>query len=128
MTNLNDSDIIYSNTTHVLPTPPPPPPSSNWNYSFSYFDPTNVNTFQEEDQYLLDADLADNLLICERLMMQELTNSEETSICTICQDDLELNQVVKRTPCKHIFHSRCLSTWLESNHTCPICRYQLPWD
>lgn len=131
ITDLNDSNIIYRNTTHGLPTPLPPPlppPPTNWNYSFSYFDSTDVDTFQEEDQYLLDADLVENLLICDRLMTQELTNSEETSICTICQDDLKLNQVVKRMPCKHIFHSRCLLTWLESNHTCPVYRYQLPWD
>jgi hypothetical protein len=39
--------------------------------------------------------------------------------------------IVKVNPCGHIFHSTCLSPWIDSkikndtNATCPVCRYIL---
>jgi E3 ubiquitin-protein ligase RNF115/126 len=29
-------------------------------------------------------------------------------------------------PCGHIYHPECLKPWLETNHTCPVCRFELP--
>jgi hypothetical protein len=26
------------------------------------------------------------------------------------------------TQCRHIFHSKCINQWLNTNSTCPICR------
>ena len=31
-----------------------------------------------------------------------------------------------KTPCAHIFHSRCLETWLEVKNECPYCRQRIP--
>ena len=31
-----------------------------------------------------------------------------------------------KTPCGHIFHSRCLETWLEVKNECPYCRQRIP--
>lgn len=28
-------------------------------------------------------------------------------------------------PCNHLFHDGCVSEWLHTNHTCPLCRYEL---
>lgn len=30
------------------------------------------------------------------------------------------------TPCGHIFHSRCLETWLDVKNECPYCRQKIP--
>ena len=30
------------------------------------------------------------------------------------------------TPCKHIFHTRCLESWLEVKNECPYCRQKIP--
>lgn len=30
------------------------------------------------------------------------------------------------TPCKHIFHSRCLESWMQYKLQCPVCRSPLP--
>lgn len=30
------------------------------------------------------------------------------------------------TPCRHIFHTACLETWMEMKNECPYCRNKIP--
>lgn len=42
--------------------------------------------------------------------------------CVFCLDPLKPNDMVRRLPCGHIFHSRCIMTWfLREHHNCPLC-------
>lgn len=43
-------------------------------------------------------------------------DSIECPICLEVQD-----KIIKRTPCAHDFCSNCITTWLSSHKTCPIC-------
>ena len=36
------------------------------------------------------------------------------------------NKPYMKTPCGHIFHTRCLETWLEIKNECPYCRQKIP--
>ncbi|GAO17272.1 uncharacterized protein UV8b_03818 [Ustilaginoidea virens] len=63
--------------------------------------------------------------------------------CAVCREDLQV-PVVKAgeeessvssvfarrlymvTPCRHIFHTACLESWLRFRLQCPICREELP--
>ena len=46
--------------------------------------------------------------------------------CSICLENFNDDDVVKRTNCKHFFHPECISKWvLKMKHTCPICRTSL---
>jgi len=45
--------------------------------------------------------------------------------CVICLKPWEENDVIKVTPCKHVFHEDCIRTWLHSATTCAICRFDL---
>ncbi|KAH7422596.1 hypothetical protein KP509_12G015900 [Ceratopteris richardii] len=48
--------------------------------------------------------------------------------CVVCLREFESGeqQQLKQLPkCKHIFHSSCISCWLSSHSTCPICRRNL---
>ena len=52
-------------------------------------------------------------------------NSADSS-CAICQEDFKKKENLKITPCDHIFHPKCISTWLEkecTRPTCPSCRH-----
>lgn len=45
--------------------------------------------------------------------------------CVICLGPWEENDVIKVTPCKHVFHEACLRTWLQTATTCAMCRFDL---
>ena len=43
------------------------------------------------------------------------------STCTICLDDFKSTDKVCLTPCSHVFHYNCLSSWLHKNKINPKC-------
>ncbi|ESO03104.1 hypothetical protein HELRODRAFT_153611, partial [Helobdella robusta] len=42
--------------------------------------------------------------------------------CLVCFEDFTENSVVTQLSCKHVFHYRCIATWLEMKSSCPLCR------
>lgn len=52
--------------------------------------------------------------------------SHHDDICAICQDNIELNQEVRKlNHCSHYFHSECIDTWFTTNVLCPTCRHDI---
>jgi len=51
--------------------------------------------------------------------------------CAICKEQFSLKTddpdelMVVTLPCKHIFHEPCITPWLKSSGTCPVCRYAI---
>ncbi|KAJ1914823.1 hypothetical protein IWQ60_008666 [Tieghemiomyces parasiticus] len=44
--------------------------------------------------------------------------------CTICLDRFRSGHYVRRLPCKHVFHRRCVDTWLlTKSAVCPLCKF-----
>ncbi|GFS76674.1 hypothetical protein TNCV_1622531 [Trichonephila clavipes] len=41
--------------------------------------------------------------------------------CSICLDTSQRRKL-KTLQCSHVFHEKCINTWLHSNEICPICR------
>ncbi|TPX45872.1 hypothetical protein SeMB42_g02480 [Synchytrium endobioticum] len=61
------------------------------------------------------------------------------SDCPVCMDTIRTGVQPKAhmdgydsratfMPCKHFFHNSCLTTWLRSHNTCPVCRFELEVD
>lgn len=63
----------------------------------------------------------------------KLINSENDNVnlrrpasaCPICLIDYEFHDDIRKLPCKHYFHKKCIDHWLIVNSTCPTCRSDL---
>ncbi len=42
--------------------------------------------------------------------------------CSFCMEEFKRDDKIVSLPCKHVFHPRVIQTWLNSHHTCPLCR------
>lgn len=52
----------------------------------------------------------------------EEVDEEEAPSCSICMENYKPGTRIKRLPCNHEFHPECITQWLETNNSCPICR------
>ncbi|KAM7259014.1 hypothetical protein ACFE04_014755 [Oxalis oulophora] len=52
----------------------------------------------------------------------------ELQFCVICMEDIEVGSKATRMPCDcgRLFHVDCITTWLRTKNSCPLCRYELP--
>jgi hypothetical protein len=50
-----------------------------------------------------------------------LVDNNQNEECCICMDN-DNNSEWSMLPCAHIFHRQCISRWLLTNQTCPVCR------
>jgi len=70
-----------------------------------------------------------------------LNSGTQEEICSICLDASQPTSNKKEhhckkeepdgsvkiiTPCKHLFHTKCLKNWMKQNPICPYCRVHLP--
>ena len=65
-----------------------------------------------------------------------LTNVDN-KICNICFDKIKVNEECIKLPCEgseHYFHKNSdencggIMKWLNTNNTCPCCRYEFPYE
>jgi hypothetical protein len=48
--------------------------------------------------------------------------ASEAGSCPVCLEEYRRGQIVRRLPCMHFFHKRCIGPWLLRNGICPTCR------
>ncbi|TVY16046.1 putative RING finger protein, partial [Lachnellula arida] len=53
---------------------------------------------------------------------EKMLGPEGKAECSVCMDDVVLDEEVVILPCSHWFHEQCASMWLSEHNTCPICR------
>jgi len=58
------------------------------------------------------------------LPIQILVINNQNEECSICMDT-DNNSEWSILQCGHKFHGECISTWLLTNQTCPICRIRI---
>lgn len=52
----------------------------------------------------------------------ENENDENSSLCTICQDEYSDDTEVLCLMCTHLFHKHCIYNWFKTSKYCPNCR------
>ena len=60
----------------------------------------------------------------EREYTESEKAKESSKTCAICLCEFEVGEKVCALPCDdgHIFHTKCIEQWLETNSVCPVCR------
>merc|ERR1711972_432714 len=43
--------------------------------------------------------------------------------CTVCLDDFEEGDEIRRLPCKHVYHRASIDKWLSLRRLCPVCNH-----
>jgi len=49
-------------------------------------------------------------------------SQRQLSRCTICLDEFVDKVKIRRLPCFHMYHVKCIDVWLKTNQICPVCR------
>jgi len=55
--------------------------------------------------------------------VERLARSDAGPECRICLDKFEGGENIRRLPCAHAFHSRCIDRWLQRSLVCPVCKH-----
>ncbi|KAJ6253696.1 ring-h2 finger protein atl51-related [Anaeramoeba flamelloides] len=50
---------------------------------------------------------------------------QNKEICTICREVLVNKEITLKLPCNHLFHCKCIKSWVDVKNTCPICNQQI---
>ena len=53
--------------------------------------------------------------------------SKQMTECVICTEEFKEIDNVSELPCdsRHVFHTACLSTWMEKQTKCPLCKQEV---
>ncbi|KHN34569.1 E3 ubiquitin protein ligase RIE1 [Glycine soja] len=62
---------------------------------------------------------------CNGSHMSELSLHPDDSECCICLCPYVEGEELYRLPCTHHFHCGCISRWLRTKATCPLCKFNI---
>ena len=83
--------------------------------NLSDFDRKKQNLFLEMDEY-------------QYKHIQRYESRKETE-CAICLEEFKGIDIIKAFyKCEHIFHKKCLKSWLKRSNLCPLCKHDLTED
>ena len=115
-------------TSPVSPSPPPLPPFyiQPIRTLVRYTAPPRINIF---DEYTILTQLQDVKigLLTKNLLKNSTVklNENETEFCVICQDNIDVDDIIRNIKCSHNFHIDCIDNWFTENKKCPTCKYEL---
>ena len=70
-------------------------------------------TYQSASFFLIESQ--------ETSVLIESADSSSKEDCSICYDDPD-QTMVHLPSCKHLYHRKCILSWLQSHLSCPMCR------
>ena len=80
-----------------------------------------LNELSEDEQI----DLARKIEFLDQMPSTVVDQYEKIQECVICMVDFEVGETVRYLPCAHMFHKKCVDTWLMRSLTCPTCMEEL---
>ena len=75
--------------------------------------------FNCSSEGIYTSDIERPILIVNTIPYNETINQKT---CSICLEEYKKNDQVFVSKCNHIFHKNCITSWLNNNRTCPLCR------
>ncbi|RZC76544.1 hypothetical protein C5167_000643 [Papaver somniferum] len=51
-------------------------------------------------------------------------STEDGLTCSVCLEQVDVGEIVRRLPCLHQFHANCVDPWLRKQGTCPLCKFR----
>jgi hypothetical protein len=85
-----------------------------------------LNLLQQPQPRLPDSVIVSPTQEQINIATQIKTGASEDSICSICQDNFAINQIIREIKhCEHIFHKPCIDHWFEQHVHCPVCRFDI---
>ena len=74
-----------------------------------------------------DGELVEKILRERRIAPISLKLKDVNDECSICQESMKEGESILKLPgCGHAYHDSCVLSWLEKQHTCPLCRNAMP--
>lgn len=62
-----------------------------------------------------------SLIESERLQ-NDFNDESNNNECSICLDDINNGESIRKLDCGHVFHTNCVEQWINTYSTCPYCR------
>lgn len=59
--------------------------------------------------------------LIDSLPIERFSASVDEMSCAVCLCDFQERDLLRRLPCGHSFHSRCVDKWLRHKKVCPLC-------
>ena len=124
--NIRSPPLSYIRpTSYILPHMMPISPIR----TLSRYTPPRIIQHNLYDDYIFLTQLQDVKvgLLTKNLLKNSTVklNENETEFCVICQDDIDIDDIVRNIKCSHTFHIDCIDNWFTENKKCPTCKYEL---
>lgn len=82
-----------------------------------------LDIFETGDTRGMSKDSVELLPILKITSENSCDCSGERIVCSVCLQDIQIGETVRSLPfCQHMFHLRCIDSWLVRNGSCPLCR------
>ena len=95
-----------------------------------YKNEKEITSNDKETECVICLDKIGNIFICEDEEMNNIKGNVIKKKIIKYIEKLKKKQKMKEkymlTPCKHLFHTKCLESWLNVKNQCPCCRQKIP--
>jgi hypothetical protein len=88
--------------------------NSQTNFGFTY---ERLSQLEDIKLGLVNKNLLNNSKV--------IKNFDNDNLCVICQDNIEMYDIIRVLKCHHPYHINCIDLWFTTSKKCPTCKYEL---